>query len=120
VLLFRQLIEATPLRGVCVFEQFGQPKVLLSATPYMTRLREFGVRNGFLHHEGAVYRELLRSPYLAGLTYLDLEGPRDGSWFGPRTLSAILNSPMARLQARVPGAAVVPQLVGEVSDLRWP
>src|SRR5262249_40299132 len=92
--LFRQLIEGTPLRGICLFEPLGQPEVLLPAALYMTRLREFGVRNGFLYQEGAVYRELLHSPHLAGLTYLDLEGPRGGSWFGPRTLSAILKSPV--------------------------
>lgn len=92
--LFRQLIEATPLQGICLFEQFGQPEVLLPAAPLMTRLREFGVRNGFLHREGGVYRQLLHSPHLAGLTHLDLEGPRNGSWFGPRTLNAILKSPV--------------------------
>jgi uncharacterized protein (TIGR02996 family) len=90
--LFRQLIEATPLRGICLFEQFGQPEVLLPAAPLMTRLREFGVRHGHLHEEGPVYLELLQSPHLAGLTYLDLEGPRNGTWFRPRRLSAILNS----------------------------
>lgn len=92
--LFRQLVEGTPLRGIYLFEQFGQPEVLLPAAPLMTRLREFGVRHGHLHEEGAAYRKLLHSPHLAGLTYLDLEGPRDGSWFRPRTLSAILKSPV--------------------------
>jgi uncharacterized protein (TIGR02996 family) len=42
--LFRQLVEATPLRGICLFEQFGQPEVLLPAAPYMTRLRECSTR----------------------------------------------------------------------------
>jgi uncharacterized protein (TIGR02996 family) len=92
--LFQQLVEATPLRGICLFEQFGNPEVLLPAAPLMTHLREFGVRHGHLHEEGAAYRKLLHSPHLSGLTELDLEGPRNGSWFRPRTLCAILKSPV--------------------------
>jgi hypothetical protein len=92
--LFRRCVDSTPLRGIYLFEQFGQPEVLLPAAPYMTRLREFGVRHGHLHEEGPAILALLSSPHLSGLTRLELEGDRNGTWFRPRTLCAILRSPV--------------------------
>ncbi|MCA9070661.1 MAG: hypothetical protein KDA84_17140, partial [Planctomycetaceae bacterium] len=91
---FQQLIDATPLRGIAIDQEFGEPKVLLPAAPLMTGLREFGIWRGHLYKDGKEYRKLFHSPHLSGLTTLDLVGLLDSSWFRPRTLSAILKSPV--------------------------
>ncbi len=91
--LFRELVEGTPLREVILFEQTDDIGCLLAAAPLMTRLRSFSVRHGFLYTSGRFYRTLFASPHFAGLTRLELEASRNGSWFRPRILSAILQLP---------------------------
>jgi uncharacterized protein (TIGR02996 family) len=91
---FRHLVESTPLRGLALFEQFVDARALLPAASHMTRLREFSVLHGHMHEEGPVIRTLLTSPPLAGLTKLELEANRNGSWFRPRPLCGILRSPV--------------------------
>jgi uncharacterized protein (TIGR02996 family) len=95
--LFRDLIERTPLREVTLFQQTGDVACLLPAAPLMKRLRSFRVRGAvFLSESGSNLRTLFESEHLSGLTCLEIEGGRNGSFFGPRILSAILHSPVLK------------------------
>lgn len=94
VLLFRDLTEQTPLREVSLFQQTSDVACLLPAAPLMTRLRSFRLRGAvFLDEAGPTLRELFESQHLSGLTCIEIQGGRNGSFFGPRVLSALLRSP---------------------------
>jgi hypothetical protein len=91
--LFRGLVDGTPLREVVLFEQTDDIGCLLPVAGLMTRLRSFSVRHGWLETSGFLLRTLFEREYLSGLTRLELERNRDGGWFEPRVLNAILRYP---------------------------
>lgn len=95
--LFRDLTERTPLREVTLFQQTGDVGCLLPAAPLMKRLRSFRIRGAvFLSEAGSDLRTLFESKHLSGLTCLEIQGGRNGSFFGPRILSDILQSPVLK------------------------
>ena len=91
--LFRGLVDGTPLREVVLFEQTDDIGCLLPVVGLMTRLRSFSVRHGYLDLSGPFFRTLFEREELSGLARLELEGARDGGWFEPSVLNAILRHP---------------------------
>jgi uncharacterized protein (TIGR02996 family) len=91
--LFGKLVKGTPLREVLFYQPGGEFDCLLPATNLLTRIRSVLLRGRFPATAGPTLRTLFESEHLSGLTRLELESTQRRSWFRPRVLCAILQSP---------------------------
>jgi uncharacterized protein (TIGR02996 family) len=90
-----RVVALAPIRMLSIPDDCPEGEALVSAAPFMARLRELRFEYTAFHYPGRLsdhVQTLLKSPHVVGLRKLYIVGGRNWGWLSKKALRAIITS----------------------------